>query len=416
MPNAYPIGLIFAVLIHWLGASISSAEESGESRERKIQQLVDAALDPPPSSGDLTIIRNTAFQNKTIDEALMRKNIENVLKSLPKEITHDEAKIQQEVEENLARAKREATRPRQFKEHIRWDSTKYRLDQTIAAEGKSVDDKTGFDRTYCNNGNLAANDFSNFTYDVPTKNASHDDRPGSQHEHVDGEGLYGMDQIIRRVIALSVAEAKPVKEPSPSIVFVPIRSRIQAIIDGTYPNLKVSIEKGTWHDQVADHVTLLVSDPNGDAASPGRIEAWLEPNDYRKVYHWECFGRDKRKLVDLTKDRMDSAGLAHSLKREVVNKDGSVLKEEIVVLNGCLGCPVPAETFVFDPPKGFFVVDFRGSKPVIESGPMTLASRAGSVRSTGSFWLVAVNLIVIAGLATFFAAKRLRKSRERSQA
>ena len=76
----------------------------------------------------------------------------------------------------------------------------------------------------------------------------------------------------------------------------------------------------------------------------------------------------------MTKDGIDSDGLARSMEREIVNMDGSVLKEEIAVIDGTFGCPVPAEAFAFNPPEGFYVVDFRGDKPVIESGPMPVGS------------------------------------------
>ena len=276
----------------------------------------------------------------------------------------------------------------------------------MAEDGAAVDNTAEFDRTFCNNGNIAANDFSNFRYDMPTKNASRDDRPGSHFTPVDVDGLYRMDQIIRAVVVSAVAETRPVKEPVPDIVLVPVPARIQSVIDGTHPELKITIDQRRWRDRDVDHVTLSSSGKKGGKAT-GRIEAWLDPNDFRKVYHWECFAQDGRKLVDLTKDGIDTDGLARSMEREIVSKDGSVLKEEIAVIDGTFGCPVPAEAFAFNPPEGFFVVDFRGDEPVIESAPMPVGSRPLAVERRNS-WLMAVTIAVMTLLALLVATKRLR--------
>jgi hypothetical protein len=53
----------------------------------------------------------------------------------------------------------EQGKPRLLKQHVWWTATRYRLDQTIAAQDESLDAKTPYKETLCNTGDASRGEF-----------------------------------------------------------------------------------------------------------------------------------------------------------------------------------------------------------------------------------------------------------------
>jgi hypothetical protein len=276
------------------------------------------------------------------------------------------------IQMNVERAVKEQEVGRTMKQRIRIYGYRQRTDQVIGypkmvlLEGTTherirpelvLGPNTPYDMTLVNLGDKHKGDYTSFAYYHKMKSATITDKRGSRWKRSEISRLACLPEIICLWLKIMLGQ----KQDTPTDpVYVPDNQKLDKLSTDELEKINVRICPDTNAPDTMGRIEIMIPK---DSVEPGNIII-CDREDYSRIYYYEVRNPLTGQILFTRRcSNFDSQGFPHNATLVQYDENGSIKEKEVYrIAKVQLNPSIEDDVFLFRPPVGYKVTDFRSEK------------------------------------------------------